>query len=495
MNQFRSRRRDDGLVLPIVLVLVVVLGAVVVGLATYASSALRYGQVVEAKNDRLAAADGALREAFERLRIGAGATQCPTDDTTPVVRTFPIDINGAHTTVTCALTGSGLSAINQWALILTANGIGSEKVLSSGQAGGSNQNPKRINGPVYIHDPQLSNMAAQPFDLNAKVTVVDGDVYFPGSTCSADGDRVDVNRYTGGSNNPANLRFEVYPAPRSGICIDAATVTDRSPKAAPNVPDLAGLPAGDVDGDDVAFPGCRVFSPGSYASITLSTGANYFRSGDYRFTGSATITLTKQGNNVPVVTAGYPDATAGLALSIPNPACAAAIAADAPGAGQIAGATFYMSETAHIVVNDGSLEIMPRHQGGFDWVSVQALGGSTLTAGTGATPILTVNGGSGKQSVMQGWVWAPNAWVNYENVTGADAKNQLKGGAALARLHLGANATAAEFAVQVTETPARSFYVLTAESTKRNATTTIVARIEYATNPDRVAVRSWRVMN
>lgn len=495
MTDIRSRR-DGGSVLPIVLVLVVVLGAVVAALATYASGALRYGQVVEARNDRLAAADGALREGLERLRIGAGATQCPINSLTPVTRTFPIDINGAQTTVTCAVSGGGASAVNQWALILTGNGIGSEKILSSGQAGGSNQNPKRISGPVYISDQSVPDMSADPFDLQAKVSVVDGDVYFPGDFCSADGDRIDVTRYTGGNNNPANLRFEVIPAPRSGICIPSASVTNGSPKAEPSLPTLTGLPPGDADGDDTLFPGCRVFSPGRFSSVILSPGGNYFRSGNYVFEGSATINLVKQGNNIPIVTAGYPDTGAGLALSIPNDACADAIAADAPGALQpFIGTTFYLDGDAHIVVDDGSLEIMPQHQGGFDWVSVQTLPTSNLTASAASNPVLRVNGGAGKQSVMQGWVWAPNAWIDYENVTGDGAKNQLKGGAVLARLHLGANATAAEFSIQVTETPARTTYVLTSESTKNGTTTQIVARVDYATNPNRVAVRSWRVLN
>ena len=46
------------MVLPLVLVVAVVLGVVVVALATYASTNLKYGGVVEERADRLAAADG-----------------------------------------------------------------------------------------------------------------------------------------------------------------------------------------------------------------------------------------------------------------------------------------------------------------------------------------------------------------------------------------------------------------------------------------------------
>jgi hypothetical protein len=52
--------RDRGSVLPLVLVIAVVLSAVAIGLAKYATSGLRYADVVEQRADRLAAADGAM---------------------------------------------------------------------------------------------------------------------------------------------------------------------------------------------------------------------------------------------------------------------------------------------------------------------------------------------------------------------------------------------------------------------------------------------------
>ena len=60
-------RRDSGSVLPIVLVIVVVLGVVVVATAKYATSTLRYGQVVEHRTDRLSAAEGGIVDIIDRI--------------------------------------------------------------------------------------------------------------------------------------------------------------------------------------------------------------------------------------------------------------------------------------------------------------------------------------------------------------------------------------------------------------------------------------------
>ena len=64
-----SNRRDQGSILPMVLVMTVVLSAVVVSLASYVSAGLRFSTVVEDRADRLAAADGGLRYGIERLAL------------------------------------------------------------------------------------------------------------------------------------------------------------------------------------------------------------------------------------------------------------------------------------------------------------------------------------------------------------------------------------------------------------------------------------------
>jgi hypothetical protein len=487
----RQTHTDRGAVLPLVLIIIVVLGAVVAALATYATTTLRYGQTVEARNDRFAAADSAMREAIERLRIPNGNSPC-LQLTGAEVRSysFPELINGASATVDCRFSGAGLSAVGQWALILTGSETDGEALLSASQAGASDINPKEIGGPVYINRPDpLASMA-----LNAVVRVVEGDVYFPGAGCPTEGTRVDLN----------TTRFEVTPAGRSGICIPPGDVTHvggTSPKAPPAIPSaaLAALnTAPDLDGDDASFPGCRVFEPGYYSSPPqLVAGPNYFKSGNYVFD-DFELEIQKQGNNVPTVTFGYPDNGAGLAYKIPNPGCQDAIFADAPGPGEVPGATVYLDRAASLAVTDGSVEFMPRHQGNFDWVSIHALPTSTLRAGaetgpSASTPVLRVKQGAGKEIVVQGWLWAPRAWVNFANVTGESALVQLGGGSALGRVHLGANATAGEFEVSVTATPSRSSFYITARGVK-DGESVITAVVDYAP-PNQVAIRSRRVVN
>jgi Tfp pilus assembly protein PilX len=69
---------DDGAILPMVLVMSVVVSLVIVALAGYVSTNLRYGDVVEERADRLAAADGGLRFAVERLQTATKNGQSTT---------------------------------------------------------------------------------------------------------------------------------------------------------------------------------------------------------------------------------------------------------------------------------------------------------------------------------------------------------------------------------------------------------------------------------
>ena len=85
--QTANEPKDRGAILPMVLVVVIVLGIVVAATATYASSSLRYGQVVESRSDRLAAAQAATNDAMEQLdqltRHGADRTAPTRSQTRP----------------------------------------------------------------------------------------------------------------------------------------------------------------------------------------------------------------------------------------------------------------------------------------------------------------------------------------------------------------------------------------------------------------------------
>ena len=118
-NHFRTARRDDGSILPLVMVMTVVLGAVVVGLAGYVSAGLRYSRVVEDRADRLAAADGGLRYGIERLSLQSYAGCFTSLGTTGYKIPFPAVVNDSQVTVTCKKAGTGFGDVQGWAVVVT----------------------------------------------------------------------------------------------------------------------------------------------------------------------------------------------------------------------------------------------------------------------------------------------------------------------------------------------------------------------------------------
>ena len=127
------------------LVCSVVLSLIVGGIATYVATGLRYGDIVEQRADRLAAADGGMRYAVERLTLGASRI-CATAGGDTI---DPPDTNGATVTVICEQVGDGFGDIDGWALILTGEETPSTEPLISTQ-GGSSTN-KLVGGPVYMN--------------------------------------------------------------------------------------------------------------------------------------------------------------------------------------------------------------------------------------------------------------------------------------------------------------------------------------------------------
>ena len=66
-----TARRDEGSILPLVLVMTVVLATLVVALASYVSAGLRYTTVVEDRADRLAAVAGVAQKRRGHQRLSA----------------------------------------------------------------------------------------------------------------------------------------------------------------------------------------------------------------------------------------------------------------------------------------------------------------------------------------------------------------------------------------------------------------------------------------
>src|SRR5829696_4299281 len=122
MNCFNRRRSHDrGSILPMVLVTTVVLGIVVVAVADYTSTNLRYGQVVEARAGRVAAGQGALDDTMEQLSLrrslcttipGAAGIDVP----------FPETVNGTTVLVHCEVVGGAVPPTDGYAIVITGEG-------------------------------------------------------------------------------------------------------------------------------------------------------------------------------------------------------------------------------------------------------------------------------------------------------------------------------------------------------------------------------------
>src|SRR5215211_2637778 len=110
-------RRDDGAILPMVLVATIIFTMVVCAVAGLVTTGLRYGQVVEERADRLAAADGGLRYGVELLRNMGDLCTTKAGTGGGYTKIFPPDINEAQTEVTCRRVGAPISDIQGWGAV------------------------------------------------------------------------------------------------------------------------------------------------------------------------------------------------------------------------------------------------------------------------------------------------------------------------------------------------------------------------------------------
>jgi hypothetical protein len=463
-------RRDAGSILPMVLVMTVVLSAMVVSLATYVTSGLRYSTVVEDRADRLAAADGGLRYGIERLQLQAYAGCFTSLGNTGYKIPFPAVVNGSTVEVTCRKAGTGFGGVQGWAVLMTGEGVPADQALLLSQGGAGKQ--KLLGGPVYI-----ARTTAAAFDLQAPVEIEDGDLWYSDTTAKCD------NAENDPPGKPANLSFK--PILRGMLCLDKPwNVLYTAPTV--SIPTTAAVPP------DVDVYGCTVFSPGKYTSHPALGAANYFKSGEYYF------------EDVPLVidrtvVAGWGDfSNLGDQQFVTNPKCDEAVYADRTAPLSKPGATWYLGGTSTIRVDQGKLEILRRRQG-TSVVSLQALdlnGSGYKKSGIGwNTDIVSTKSGSPSQDmILHGLAWAPRAQLTFGNVTNV-ADGQLLGGAAFARIDLQSSASASNFVIRVESGPIPVTVVLDAKATKGAGSTTMRAVVQINDIGTETAINSWRVVD
>ena len=466
----RDRDRDEGAILPLVMVGTFIITSIVLAVATYVTADLRYAMVVEERADRLAAADGGLRFGIEKLRNYQTLCTTRAGGSGGVTTVFPPVINGATTAVTCQRVGDMISDIQGWGVVVTGEDVppGQDYFTTSGAGGSSNV--KTFSGPVYIEDPTR-------IGLNSDFKIKDGDLWYSQSNC----------------DTPA-----VIPEVDSGQMIFDPDFF-RGPMCTTLGwdglfdPPTGGTPPAEALGDPgdpgyVDTPSCRVFSPGKYTSIELDD-FNYFMSGAYYFE-NVNIVLQNQ-----TIIAGFPGGQ-GDSAKLLNSECEAEQAYDRTLGGP-GGATFYMGGSSRIEVRNGAgLEIFRRqvNETSLALYAVEAAGAGYTASTLGWNDmILETKSGSNNDVAIHGLMWAPRAKVSLGNITNA-ANGQLLGGLVVANLDTQASASASAFLIGIETNPATTRLLLISTATLDDHTTTIRAVVQFRPDSGELAVNSWRVL-
>lgn len=474
MNRSADADRDTGNVLPLVLVATIVFTLIVITVAKLTTTGLRYGAVVEERADLLAAADGGLRYGIERLRnmedlcsTGAGDGGYTT--------IFPPRINDTDTTVTCTRVGDDIADIQGWGAVITGDGVpAGQPVFTVKGAGQSAVEEKTFRGPVYVSDPNR-------IDLQSTLIIEDGDLWYTRPDCTTAPGVSDPSLFF----SPSFLRGPTCSERTWDTLFDGPT--RRLPTAAalatPRVP------------DDVSFPGCRVFSPGTYEDSIDLGGDNYFRSGDYYFEDVEFRLFNRSA------VFGFPSGSGDVQRVTLTPACQNAMDHDRGAIGGRGGATIWLGGDSRLVVDTGGeLEVFRRFQTeafvSIVVIDADGIGFDRSTnsnrVSTSIDWILETKSGNTNDAAIHGMIWAPSSRISLGNVTNA-AIGQLIGGVAVAQLDVQASASSEEFAIGVEGTPVETHFLLESTAVRGDRSTSIRAVVQFRPDTRQLAINSWRV--
>jgi hypothetical protein len=483
--------RDRGSVLPLVLVASIVMSLIVAGIASFVATGLRYGGVVEGRADRLAAADGGMRYAVERLERGASRI-CATQSGDWI---DPPDLNGANVRVRCQQVGNGFGDVNGWALILTGEEIPTGctaddcKIVKT-QSGSAKT--KLVGGPVYMNGLTFDTPAPLEFRYSQLLYT------------EADGDKCDTTSQSLPSDgsvtfDSTSLGLACTGRPWSANKWPKSTYgpTDSGMFTEPNIGVLPAAVAPTLNPAPSFVDSCKVFHPGYYTSAPVLGSYNYFMSGNYVFDGftfqvkSAKVTAGRAAAADTSMPTPSPTPTVndGSRQFIPNTNCNSARNADKQGITE-AGATFYMKNGARIVLDaHGTFEVLRRKQGK-NYVSVHVLDNSL----TYTDNIIEQGPGTNKDMAIHGLIWAPEARITFSEVTNT-ADGQLLGGAVLSNIEMRSSASSIGFIIAVEPSDLHGKMVLDSVAELDGQTTTIRSVVDYRPSTNYAAVTSWRVID
>lgn len=459
------QRRDEGAILPLVLVVIVVLSVIVVAIATYTSAGLRYGQQSEARAGRLASAQGAMDDALEQLSLRSSLCATAAGGAGIDVP-FPETVNGSSVVVSCRIVGGALPPADGWAIVITEEGAPATGTTFEFSLGGKPE----INGPVFLNSPSRG-LFAQP------TTIVEGDIWYPDDDCAESNEADDGVQFARSSVTMGNLSFD--PSTRGIHCVNRewdelfGTNLIVAPEVADYEADRATWenPTYDVQG------ACRVFEPGYYTSLPLGNN-NYFKSGVYVFDDLGAVTLKNKTMTMGNITRQeFP--------AIDNTPCDGIRLGDSD-----RGATLYVKgDTRFISESNSGIEVSGRQQG-TAFVAVHALSSSLGYS----TPLFTADNGAKKEVAIQALLWAPYNSLQFDTIPSQKAA-VLRGGAVVAGFTGGVSAAAVGFVIEVPTSAASTKLLLEATATDSQGENTVRVIANYRPSTGEVAVASRRVLD
>jgi hypothetical protein len=466
--------RDQGAVLVLALVMLVIGGIISAGLLTYATGVLKAAPVVRTRTVGAEGVKSATRMAIT-LQRDYGPKGCFAPSAT-------WNLNGADVAVTCTTLQTYTSGSGRYGLILTSN------ISSDWNLNGNGTSPlKDLDGNVFLNAGRVDGKTSDMLVRNADITLSSyTSASTPAARYSAGGPAVDCN-------DPGLAAASAFPSAPSGLTGESYTHTmtctadpwwtragDNPSGTSWSYPKLAALPTFERPGSQAALGACTLYYPGRYYGSTplvLDGGQHYFASGVYYFERPVII---KNGAQVVAGEGRY----AGCAYDAD-----AAFAPTAPRSHEITGkgATFLLGSSATISVENASLRMNRRVSTattrGSEGVSIRSVSfgvattdvevpadvvqladGATVPAishtirpsATGpaigfrastltpksSSPILDVKlggaVGSSNRVLLDGYVFVPNAPVRVQGSTD-QYELRLGGGLVAARLELGLN--------------------------------------------------------
>lgn len=473
-----TRRSERGSAVIMALVFTVVVSLVVVSLLGLVQVNLRTTQVVRTHTSQLYAADAGLAHAIEMMRLDR--TICPVEGVggTPL---GPIEVNGIEVQLSCRTESGSSSGANGWAII--AHGApGIYTAIANNDEGA-----KSVTGPVYA-------VAFDDYESGGNLEILDGWAREQqgGNGCVDDADA------------PAGLT--VQNPPYNFDCLEGVSVPpdpahDLPRSIPPEVTDVDGIDISIDDPEDVLDGTCRVFTPGTYRVSPIlidldpqDPHGNYFESGIYYFENVGVLQIRKQ-----VVIGGQQSSSETSVRRTPS-SCdlyEERPAVEGTGVRWILGGTSSMD-----VATDGTIELFSRADGpaeeGTSGISLQAIG-SAEDGWVESEPtsfeerLLDVANGQNTDFAAHGMLYAPGSNIHF--FAANDSQAQLRGGAVVETITLGAASRAFGLVVSARTSPEVRTVVVTATAAGVDDAVDVTAEavVRFSNNEQRsLQIESWR---